>query len=567
MFLFENLHILDQHKSYLNDIIPHQEIFVVWGCIRDILLWITNDPLDIDITCAWNPDEIWELMNFDETLVSRFRTEKYGTMTFLPKDSPIEYELTPFRTEAWYSDNRHPDKITWSNDLLLDSARRDFRINCLYRTSVDKESISTSESNNLWSIDLIHLYLKDKKTIFLQDSSTIIITNQEDIKEICKEWFINIDTLSNLISNAIIIWDQGDHNVISILIDPHAWLEDLISNKIQTVWVPDDRFKEDALRIIRGVRFVNTLNQSSANQMDFEKWTWISMQQNSPLIDKISSERLHDELVKVFQKDNPFWYIALIQELQLLPTLFPALDETRHNDQPVRYHSFDTYTHTLLCLHELQKILLNRVNKGQDDYLVKFAMLYHDVGKPEQYEQMWKAIEENPENPDRSSYEYHTESWAKLAIRDFKALSFSKKEIEIIAWYIRRHHRPWEILDGKKEKRAVRLRKLMSDWGYEATINLLDISIADRRWQYNPIQSPAVQEIEELKILLTQLYEDEWRFTLKDLAVSWNDIIEYLSLSAWPGIWEHLEKAFNRVISDISGRNQKDKILWYIKSL
>ena len=60
-----------------------------------------------------------------------------------------------------------------------------------------------------------------------------------------------------------------------------------------------------------------------------------------------------------------------------MPFLFPALYETRFIPQPIRYHPFDVYTHTMLTLYELQKI-----NKN---YLVRLGMLYHDVGKPAQF--------------------------------------------------------------------------------------------------------------------------------------------------------------------------------------
>jgi tRNA nucleotidyltransferase (CCA-adding enzyme) len=62
----------------------------------------------------------------------------------------------------------------------------------------------------------------------------------------------------------------------------------------------------------------------------------------------------------------------------MLPLLFPALHATKHIEQPIRYHAFDVYTHTLLTLKGLQEI--------NGDYLVRFAMLYHDVGKVAQYQ-------------------------------------------------------------------------------------------------------------------------------------------------------------------------------------
>lgn len=107
-------------------------------------------------------------------------------------------------------------------------------------------------------------------------------------------------------------------------------------------------------------------------------------------------------------------------------------------------------------------------------------MLYHDVGKPEQYAFMDAAIAANPENPDRTGYIAHPEISVRLAKEDFGNLAFSKAEIDKICRYIKRHHRPGEILDSKPDTRTKKCRELLSDGGYEATINLLLIAIADR---------------------------------------------------------------------------------------
>lgn len=127
---------------------------------------------------------------------------------------------------------------------------------------------------------------------------------------------------------------------------------------------------------------------------DIEKKTRQGMEKTALLVKELSAERCHAECMKVFTGNNPFGYIALLRELQLLEILFPALAGTVDNRQPVRYHPFDTYNHTMLTLRHLQQLCA--------DPLVKFAMLYHDVGKPEQYAFMDAAIVLNPEHPDRT---------------------------------------------------------------------------------------------------------------------------------------------------------------------
>jgi hypothetical protein len=119
----------------------------------------------------------------------------------------------------------------------------------------------------------------------------------------------------------------------------------------------------------------------------------------------------------------------------MLEILFPALAKTRSIAQPIRYHAFDIYTHTLLTLRALQEI--------NGDYLVRFAALYHDVGKVAQYaaydeaqgdKEKIRAIISGPLN--------HRNSSPELMKQDFGALGFSRKEVDTISWYILEHHTP-----------------------------------------------------------------------------------------------------------------------------
>ncbi len=596
MLTLKNLWYLKQHNTYLSWILDTQEIFLVGGCIRDLLLNITQDPKDVDFTMHIDPDIARENMNFDEKTLSRFRTEKFGTMTFIPKIDDKKnlswektiYELTPFRTEWGYSDNRHPDEITRSDNIIDDSKRRDFSINCVYRYGVEDMEMDEITYHGQEEND-VSKALKSHKNILDQGSNTLILQDTKSIQEIFEWGYLQREKLITLLEDYKLCLvsttkneagneeDTEKQNTIwhlaylHILVDPHSWLLDMLRWKIKTVGNPDDRFTEDALRIIRWVRFANTLNQHNNNLwFDFDKQTRISMKEHAWLVEHLAGERIHDEIKKVFSAANPFGYVSLLQELTLLPIIFPALAKTINSAQPTRHHSLDTYHHILMALKEWQAIFKSKLwswntSNKHEYYLPLLAILYHDVGKPEQYAKMWEAIAANPEKPDRSTYEYHTETGAKIAQEEFKTLAFSKREIEEIMWYIRWHHRPWEILDGKQEKRPVRMRKLMSDGGYEWTHNLLDIVISDRRWQHNPLQSPDVESIETLREILDELYKNEWRFTLASMNLSGDDILSELHINPWPEVWEYLTRAFDRVIGDVQERNEKDKIIKYLQ--
>jgi tRNA nucleotidyltransferase/poly(A) polymerase len=101
------------------------------------------------------------------------------------------------------------------------------------------------------------------------------------------------------------------------------------------------------------------------------------LKKNFFLLQFVAKERIKDEICKAFKHGNPFGFISLLDELNVLKFLFPALYAIKGVNQPVRYHPFDVYAHTLLTLKSLQEI--------NTDYLTRFGMLYHDVGKADQY--------------------------------------------------------------------------------------------------------------------------------------------------------------------------------------
>ena len=91
-------------------------------------------------------------------------TEKFGTITLIPKDNKeLKYELTPLRTENQYSDNRHPEKINWQDDILLDSDRRDFSINCIYYFSANLSKNIQKEFKTKNKFDDQYLFQKSLK--------------------------------------------------------------------------------------------------------------------------------------------------------------------------------------------------------------------------------------------------------------------------------------------------------------------------------------------------------------------------------------------------------------------
>lgn len=571
MLNFENIALLDKHIKYLNKKLKNKNIFLVGWSVRDILLWVENSPTDIDFTMAWNPTKIYN--QIDKEDISHFMTEKFWTITLI-KDE-IKYELTPLRTESWYKDTRHPDKITRSDDIILDSARRDFTINCIYYFSTEYKFKVWKNKN----IEEKRNYLdaiKEDWINFFPGLNILIIQKHDYIQKLFKDWIFQPDFLDYLLditkNKTVIQWKSKNieisSNIIRIIIDPFNWIQDIIIRKLQTCWNPDKRFQEDALRLIRAIRFVNVCNQKLQDQttikenkislFDFEKETWISLKKNSKLIKNIAKERIKEELFKAFKNWNPFWFTALLDESSMLKYLFPSLAKTKKIEQPIRYHPFDVYAHTMLTLYQLQKI--------NTDPIVRFAMLYHDVGKPLQFAEYKNGLSKDEIREIMAWPNNHRRSGPQLAKKDFSKLWFSSKEIIEVCNYIARHHKPEEILNATIENREKKLRKFLSDAWFDRVNNVFDIAIADRLWQYNPLQNSSdISDVRELKTQLKKLNDKEGQFTIKNLVIDWNDIIRYFKMKPWPIIWELIQKTLNRVMDDIKHRNKKEKILEFLR--
>jgi hypothetical protein len=193
-------------------------------------------------------------------------------------------------------------------------------------------------------------------------------------------------------------------------------------------------------------------------------------------------------------------------------------------------------------------------------------MLYHDVAKPDQYRyvSIWLTPEERKQV--HWSRIHHPNQGADFVKEDFKKLWFSKKEIEEIAWYVQNHMKPWEWLRWKEKTIKKTLKKRLAEYWFDKVNNLIDICIADRLGQYNPLQSPEIEGLYRMKNLLKKIYEEQGQFSIKDLAINGYDIMKHFNLQPWPKIGQLLKKAFDRVVEDPKNRNEKEKILEYLET-
>ena len=229
------------------------------------------------------------------------------------------------------------------------------------------------------------------------------------------------------------------------IIDPFNGKDDLEKKIIRAVGNPYDRISEDRLRSLRACRFATVLG------FDIDKDLKEAIKGQS--IDDISKERIQDEINKILLAARPSRGIRLLDELNLLESIFPEVKKTVGFDQHSSHHADDVFNHTLKVLDKTPPILE-----------VRMAALYHDVGKIDTF-----FIDENGEG----RFFGHQNISEELLIKRLKELKYSKKFIENTSILVKRH------MDNTNTYSKKSIRKLLRNIGEENLINLFALQRAD----------------------------------------------------------------------------------------
>jgi len=357
------------------------ESYIVGGCVRDMLLG--REPGDWDVTTNATPDQIQGI--FLET----FYENTFGTVGVKTESEDAKLkvvEVTPYRLESKYSDNRHPDKVVFSETLEEDLTRRDFTINAMAYNPKDD--------------DLVDLY-----------------GGQEDLKK----------------------------------------------KVVRAVEEAEDRFQEDALRMMRAVRFSSQLNFAIAvDTMD-------ALQENWKLIQNISWERIHDEFQKIILSNSPAQGLDILQKTGILSHIVPELEEGIGCKQNGN-HIYDVYEH-----------LLRALTHGADEnhsLELRLAALFHDIGKP-------RTREFNKEKQDYTFYA-HEVVGAKM-VRDIMIrLKFSKDIGQKVVTLVRYHM----FFSDPDEITLSAVRRLLARVGEKTLWELIELRKSDRIGMGRPSAEP-----------------------------------------------------------------------------
>lgn len=380
------------------------EAFAVGGCVRDSLLGLT--PNDWDVCTNAKPDEIKKC--FEDFKV--FDTGiKHGTVSVVFKDSV--FEVTTYRIDGEYADNRHPENVEFTSDINRDLARRDFTVNAMA------------------------------------------------------------------------------YNEETGIIDPYDGIKDIKNKIIRCVGDPDKRFNEDALRILRGLRF------ASVYDFRIDKTTSDSIKANANLLDNIASERINVELNKLL---CGIGVESILNEYRdvftvLISEITPMFDY----DQRSKHHSRDLWHHTTYA-----------VSTVKNDPLLRVTMLLHDIGKPHV-----RTTDENG----YCHFKNHQNVSVEIADKILHRLRYSANFIDDCLVLIKYHD--VRFCGSKKQ-----LKRLMNKIGADNTRLLFEIQYADISAQSEYQQKQKLENIRIAKQQFEEIIKENECFTLKQLAVNGNDI-------------------------------------------
>ena len=312
------------------------------------------------------------------------------------------------------------------------------------------------------------------------------------------------------------------------LVDPYDGQKDLKNKIIKTVGDPNKRFGEDALRLLRAVRFATTLG------FKIEEKTLSAIKKNAELLLAISGERIRDELFKILEKNMAAEGILLARESGLLRVFLPELDESFDVEQksPKRHHIYDVGTHCVMSLKHCPS----------SDVITRLATLLHDIGKAKVADVTEEGIR---------TFHNHEVVGSRQALQIAKRLNLSKNQREKLFKLVR-----WHQFSVNENQTDNALRRFIRNIGVENIEAMMDLRIADRLG--GGLQQP---ESWRLKLFRKRLKEVMTKpFTVTDLKVDGHDVMKILNIKPGPKVGEILNALFEEV-ADNPKKNTREYLL------
>ena len=428
------------------------EAYIVGGCVRDLILGRT--PNDWDITTNARPEQVQEIFP-DSFYENDFGTVGVKVEPFLDAGKKNRehdvIEVTTYRIESTYSDRRRPDEVKFAQTLEEDLSRRDFTMNALA------------------------LKVKSPKV--------------HKVESIEKETFEIVDLF------------EGQ--------------KDLKNKLIRAVGNPIERFSEDALRMMRAVRFGAQLN------FKIEKETFDAIKQKNDLLPHVSIERIRDEFIKIILSDHPAHGVQMLHDTGLLQHFLPELEQGIGVEQN-HHHTLTVWEHNLQALEKCPSKKLE----------VRLATLFHDIGKPE-------AKRGKGRNCTFYNHEYIS---ARITKTIMKRMHFPTKTINKTVLLVRNHMFYYSV----DEVTETAVRRIIKKVGLENMKDLMDVRIGDRLGSGTPKAKP--YKLRHFEYMVEKVSKDP--ISVKMLKLNGDIMIKDLEFEPGPQIGAVLNVLLAEVIED-----------------
>lgn len=459
------------------------EAFVVGGCVRDLIL--ERDPKDWDVTTDATPEKIVEIFP------NSFYENDFGTVgvkvpRFIATTDPAHendiIEVTTYRIESEYTDKRRPKEVLFTKSLEEDLARRDFTINAI-------------------------AYGMRESGIKNPSVAKALAGKQES--------------------------ENSDKDFV--LVDPFGGQGDVKKKVIRTVGNPEERFGEDALRLMRAVRFFAQLRDPKETKLThtwhIEEKTLSALRKLAKNLAHISQERVRDEFSKIILSNSPKEGIEMLQTTGLLHFIFPELELGIGVTQNL-HHIYTVWEHNLRALATCPSRKLE----------VRLAALLHDVGKPQS--KKGEGL--------HSTFYNHDHIGARITEKMLTRLRFPKAVVKKTTLLVDNHLFYYNV----DEVTEASVRRLIKRVGLENMGDLMAVRIGDRLGSGVPKGKP--YKLRHLEYMVEKVSKDA--ISVKMLKIKGTDLIDKLHIAAGPIIGAILDVLLAEVIEN-SELNTEETLL------
>ena len=313
------------------------------------------------------------------------------------------------------------------------------------------------------------------------------------------------------------------------VIDLYGGQEDLKNHLIRCVGDPDHRFKEDALRMLRAMRFASTLGFS------IEKKTGDAIHRNKELLQFVSKERIQMELSKMLVGKNIEEVLLCFTPIitEIIPELWNCLGFPQHSV----WHNYDVWTHMVKTVSGSEPILE-----------VRLAALLHDIAKPQCFQM---------DEDGHGHFHGHGPQGAVIADDILRRLRFDNQTREHVVWLIKTH-------DTRLAADKKTVAKWVSKYGEEAFLHFLMLRYADIMAQSDHEREPRIAKIKKLYEIYLEVVEEHQALTLKDMDINGHDLLK-LGYKG-PELGKKLQELLDLVLEE-KLKNQHETLLEYCKKI